>query len=83
MTTKELNRDIKRLVKNIHNLMGKDFDAYFEYIHNDAKKEFIRLYYADKEFKYMNKQSVLIMFRLNISYRFVEFHRFGSHIEIF
>lgn len=75
MTARELNRDIKRLVKLYHSDMNdkqlKDFEI-----------EYRRLYFADSDFKYCNKESVLIMFRINQRYRFIALHSFGLNIEI-
>lgn len=82
MTKQELNRDIKRLNNSIKKLENKDNKVYFEFIENEAKKEFKRLYHADSEFKYANKQSILIMLRLNVRHRFILFHQFGLMIEI-
>lgn len=79
MTTQELNRDIKRLRKSIVSHNGKD--SYYSFIENEAKKEFQRLYGADREFKYMNKESIKIMFRLNIRHRFQPLHNFGIFIN--
>lgn len=73
MTTQELNRDIKWLNKELKRK---------GYYSESDKTEFVRLYGADREFKYMNRQSILIMFRLNLRYRFIPFHQFGIHIEI-
>lgn len=87
MTTQELNRDIKRLAKDIFahsQLVDKsgNNDAYFTFLDTKAKKEFERLFHADREFTAMNRNSILIMLRLNIRHRFVAFHTFGLNIEI-
>ena len=83
MTAKELNRDIKRLNSELYRMSFEDQDKYFEYVNGEAKSEFLRLYHADNKMEYMNKQSVLTMFRLNLKHRFVTFHTFGINIELF
>jgi len=67
MTNQELNRDIKRLYKKVLN--SKE-------INEDMRKEFSRLYGADKCFNYMNKTSILMMAHLCSKYRFIEPFRF-------
>ena len=78
MTAAELNRDIKRLgntVEKLHQLNNQDI--YFKEIETMVKPEFMRLYLADSQFEYMNKKSILIMLRLNLSFRFIPLHSFG------
>lgn len=78
MTAQQLNRDIKHL-KNLSLKISKTmFDS--EII--SFKKEFNRLYFADSKFEVMNKKSVLIMFRLNLRFRFHALHSFGIHINL-
>ena len=80
MTSLELNRDIKRLNKAIKKA---EKDNTFKCdIKEQFKSEFFRLYHADNKAEYMNKQSVLIMFRLNLSYRFQSLHLFFINVEI-
>lgn len=81
MTKKELNRDIKRLGSEIYRMSFKDQDKYIEYLENKAKKEFTRLYYADKSFEYMNEKSTKLMLKLNVKHRFIAFHQFGLMID--
>lgn len=71
MKPKELNRDIKRLYKNAENLTESERNA-----------EFKRLYFADEEFDFMNKESIKIMLKLNLRYRIIPFHVFGLSINI-
>lgn len=73
MTSAELNRDIKRLAKQF----GTDGAEKLEF-----EKEFKRLYYADDNFQYMNKQSVLIMLSINLRHRFIALHSFGINVSI-
>lgn len=82
MTAKELNRDIKRLANEIYRISFEDQNKYLAYLESEAKKEFLRLYRADKQFEYMNKQSILIMLRLNVRHRFEAHHMFGIYIPI-
>jgi hypothetical protein len=82
MTKNELNRDIKRLKSEIYRMSFESLETYYKYIDTEARKEFKRLYYADQSFEYMNKNSVLIMFRLNLKHRFLPLHSFGLGIEL-
>jgi len=85
MTTAELNRDVKRLAKKSIQYSkdyGKFDNAYNTRVEIEIKKELDRLYYCDKDFKYMSKKSVLILFRLNLSYRSITLHNFGTYIEL-
>ena len=81
MTTKQLNADIKKLYANIKKYKEANGSTY-EYIDNVAKAEFKRLYYADIKFEYMNKQSILIMLRLNLRHVFFPLHSFGILINL-
>ncbi len=83
MTNAELNRDIKRLNKAIKAFPKSDDNGpYFDFIAKYVTPEFKRLFYADSEFKAMNRESILIMLRLNLSHRIIPFHQFGLNIEI-
>lgn len=86
MTNQELNRDIKRLYNNIKKLSNSGTEAgqkkYYDYVANEAAKEFSRLFWADKEMEAMNRQSLLIMLRLNVKHRFIPFHQFGLFIDL-
>lgn len=77
MTNLELNRDIKRLSNKVKN--RTDGSIQFE---DEIKNELRRLYYADREFTAMNKQSVLILLRLNLRYRAITLHHFGISINL-
>lgn len=82
MTAKELNRDIKRLAKKDADISKMNSnDAYYQ-LRESLIKEYTRLYYADKEFKYMNAASMRIMIRLNGIYRAIPLHQFGLNIEL-
>lgn len=82
MTKQELNRDIKRLANEIYRISFDTQEKYFEYLEKEAKKEFIRLYNADRNFEYMNGKSVLIMLKLNLTNKFIPLHTFGLNIDI-
>ena len=81
MTTKELNRDIKRLGNKVSkcNLKGDDF---FDFIENEVKLEFKRLYWADTKCEYMNFASLRVMMILNRKHRFIAFHTFFIYAEL-
>jgi len=81
MTKKELNRDIKRLGAEIYRMSFEDQDKYFEYLDKEARKEFIRLFYSDQDFEYMNLNSVKLMLRMNLKNRFIDLHTFGLMIN--
>lgn len=87
MTNQELNRDVKRMLskmkkRNILDKDLKDLETWFSFIEHEIRPEFKRLYFADQKFEIMNKSSILIMFRLNLKYRFIPFHAFGLEIEL-
>ncbi len=82
MTAKELNRDIKRLASEIYRMSFEDTKEYYKYLETIAGQEFKRLYHADYKLEYMNLNSVKIMFRLNLSHRFIAFHSFGLGINL-
>ncbi len=84
MTNQELNRDIKRLWNKVESLVtnGTNNDTYFTIVEKEIKPEFIRLYNADREFKALNRQNILILLKLNLRYRIVPLHAFGLFIEI-
>lgn len=76
MTKQELNRDCKRLLKlaieNSRNLESE----------GQIRSEIQRLYCADREFRALNRQSILILLRLNLRYRAIPLHNFGLFIEL-
>ena len=77
MTKQELNRDIKRLW-NLHiSLNSLEPEQYYKEVEERVKPEFKRLYGVDREFKYLNKQSIIILMSINLTHRFVELHSFG------
>jgi len=88
MTSKELNRDVKKLWKNINkrynnvkaNTKNITIEEYFAYVNNEARTEFLRLYQADNKFEYMSKSSILMMLRLNLRHEFEPKHMFGIYI---
>lgn len=82
MTTKELNRDIKRLNKSIKDHLSMGIDEFFLWFEDVAKPEYLRLYHADSKFEYMSRSSILIMYRLNLRYRIIALHQWGIEIEL-
>ena len=83
MTTAELNRDIKKLLKLNAIINNSDIDSKeYKDAYGKLTKEFARLYFADTKFDYMNVQSIKIMLRLNLRYRFYQLHTFGLMIEL-
>jgi hypothetical protein len=83
MTKQELNRDVKRLLKKAKAITkGLQNSEYYDAIEKEVKPEFFRLYRADTKFEYMNKESILIMLRLNLRHRFEPLHMFGIYIDV-
>ena len=79
MTKQELNRDVKRLrIYYLNNKNNTICKLNYEYL----TSEFKRLYYADKNFEYLNKKNVLFMFRFNLMHRIIPLHLFGIQIDI-
>lgn len=83
LTKTELNRDIKWL----HRLQAKAKDnesveKYYKLIEEEVKPEFMRLYRADSKIEQMNFKSFKMMYRMNLSHRFVPLHMFAIGIEI-
>lgn len=84
MNKREYNRDVKRLKNKVVKFTAKgeatreDLDTF----ENEVKAELSRLYYADTNFEYATKQSVLILFRLNLRFRVVQLHMFGIFINL-
>ncbi len=81
MTTKELNRDFKRLHKAFKGRKSGDttnwtLNDWMESTDQDItfKKELIRLYDASDKFHYANRLSILIFIEMNNSIRALQFH---------
>jgi hypothetical protein len=81
MTNSELNRDIKRLYKSVKTLENTNNEKFFDAIQNESKKEFTRLYFADKKAEFITKDSLLKMMVLNRRYCFIAFHNFYIQAE--
>lgn len=75
MNKQEFNRDVKRLRKRYHGDESKDYGS-------DFQKEFSRLYNADSNFQYANKDSILTLLRINHRFRYVPLHVFGLNVDI-
>lgn len=81
MTTKELNRDIKRLWNELYSKSFEDTDEFLKYRDTDAKKEFIRLYHVCSDFEGVSRDNILRMLSMNVRYRFIALHQFGLLID--
>ena len=80
MTAAEHNNRIKffyRRLKEYEANNPKKYDTKEVFM-----KEFEELYRADNQFKLCDKDSLLILLRLNIRYRFVHLHQFGLFIDL-
>lgn len=76
MTTRELNRDIKRLYQEHYRRTFETSTEFFNWWEAEGKNEFLRLYEADSEARYLTLNSYKAMQRLNQSERIVPFHLF-------
>jgi hypothetical protein len=77
MTSKELNRDVKKLFKKIYSI---DSDSVIEH-EKELKEEFTRLYYADTTLQSLSRENLLRMMRMNLRLRAVTLHYFGIGIN--
>jgi len=97
MTNKELNRDIKRLGKKFVMLQAKfnqDIVSVKDKVtsnelwdnwtkeQEDMKKEFSRLYGADKSLAVLNAHSLRVLIFLNFKMQIEPGHRFGSWLDL-
>jgi hypothetical protein len=85
MTNAELNRDIRRLwvkSKQHRNIAKSEYENYEKNTLPELQSELKRLYYADTSFSFLNRTSVLIMVKLNLRYRVIPLHHFGSEINL-
>ena len=82
MTKQELNRDIKRLYSLAESAKVFKDDLYHNFIENNVRPEFNRLYHADSTAEYMNLLSLKIMIRLNHKFRFIQLHLMFINIKI-
>lgn len=91
MTPRELNREIKSLGFRFKaefldagltmSSPQKDWNTMDKNL-KEMRKEFERLYQADRSFSIMNQTSILIMLRLNATLRVVPQHLFGAYINL-
>lgn len=65
MTTKELNRDIKRLYNEWLHFQYQSNDEYYKWVDSKMKPELKRLYLADSNIEYMNFFSFKALHRMN------------------
>ena len=84
MTTKELNNKIRKLYNEVSKLQSEqtNLDVFFSIIDTEIKPKYTTLYYADDSFKSFTKESILILIKLNLRYRFIPFHQFGLNINL-
>jgi len=78
MTTKELNRDVKRMYKHHFEKLEADEDnmEYFKFKDGEGKKEFMRLYWSDRKLEYLNRENIIRMMIINQKCRYIQFHLF-------
>lgn len=82
MTPKQLNHQIKKFGKQYLTELKKPADEFFDWLEKEGKKEFTRLYYADQSMKSINKNSVIILMRINMIHHIIPFHRFGLMVNV-
>lgn len=80
MTTQELNRDTKRLVKKVKAYWAKN-EINSDTI-KEIEKEFMRLYLSDPKAEYFNRNMLASMIRINITYTFVPLNTFFIGISL-
>lgn len=80
MTTSELNRDIKRLWKRYQKL-NKEYTLQKSEEEAEIKKEWKRLWGADREAKYMRKQQLKAMLKMNGSICINPLHTMHQFLE--
>jgi len=84
MTKAELNRKVKSLKRRylLNRGMSQIDQEKYDKEQEGIKKEAYNLYKADQEFEDLNRESILILLRLNILLQFENPHLFGSNIEM-
>lgn len=82
MTPKQLNSRIKKFGKRYLTELKKPADEFFNWLNTEGTEEFNTLCGADQEMKYINKQSILILMRINMRHRLMPFHRFGMMVNV-
>lgn len=82
MTKLELNRDIKRLSKQINRMTFEQNDDFYSFIAKEAKEEFTRLHYAADNYETLSTDNIIRMIKMNTSYRFIPFHQFHAKMTI-
>lgn len=82
MKARELNKRIEKFNKELYLTIPPTVAEFVKYLDEYAQPEFIRLYHEDKTMKSLTKRSILIMFRLNLKYRFIPFDKFGMYIKL-
>jgi hypothetical protein len=81
MTARQLNARVRKLRDRVI-----DMELYHDSHYYDTLRaihdEFSLIYSAAPDFKGISRQNILIMFRINMKYRFISFHQFGINIVI-
>ena len=75
-----LNRDVRRLYRDYNTWRGEDI--YNEVRERILKQEFQRLYDSDPTMSMFNRNSILMMLRMNLTLAQVPSHRYGMQILI-
>lgn len=83
MTKNELNRDVKRLYKQWNDFrVFSNTNEYKEWMDKVFKHEYRRLYMADTTLKYITKDNLLRMVKMNQHSQVIPPENFGLFIEI-
>ncbi len=82
MTKRELNKAIIKLNSELYRLSFEDRNDFLQYVSDDAKKEFVRIYGADTSMESLDKRNILVMIRLNQQYEFIPHESFGKDVKL-
>lgn len=80
MTTKELEKKIKKLFDEFQHQQYKTAPEFLQWVESYGAKELKTLYFADNEFTYINKDAIKRIIIMNYSMKAIEF--FGQHVRI-
>jgi len=80
---KQLNDDIKSFYDDCEYHVNNDEpDDFIDWLESSAKNRFLKLYLKDDLFLYISRESILILLKLNLKYRFLSLHNFGNRIDL-
>lgn len=88
MTKQELNRDVKRLARQLVKLRDdvrytkKQDDDWYDFLEIYGKVEFLRLYCADTSLEMLTASNIRRMIRMNQIFQAVPYHQFGWSITL-